>query len=327
MKMKNYITYFMLLGTVLLSAACNDEWEDEIYRKDVGLKAVINEQGVTNVYLPYTPNGEYIYQLPVIVGGSKVNENNLDVHITVDKDTLKDLNEARWKKRTDLYYLELDPKHYELLSPTCHIPAGSSLGLYDIKFKFSGLNLVEKWVLPLTIVEDPSYSVNPRKNYRKALLRVMPYNKYSGSYSATNMQVFLDGNDKAMVANTRTLFVVDETTCFFYAGIISEELIEREKYKINLKFNSDGTITAEPDDPDNAMRFEVDGSPTYEQWVEIDPVYNYIEHHYTTIKLAYKYSDVTTYGEENPIAYRATGTMLMERRLNTLKPEQDQIQW
>ena len=51
--MKKYISYFILLGTVLLSGACNDEWEDEIYRKDIGLKAVINSQGVTSVYLPY----------------------------------------------------------------------------------------------------------------------------------------------------------------------------------------------------------------------------------------------------------------------------------
>lgn len=324
--MKTYIAYLIILGSLFLSTACNDEWKDEIYRKEVGLRAVINDQGVTNVYLPYTPNGEYIYQLPVIVGGSQINESNLDVHIEVDKDTLKYLNEERWKKRDDLYYRELNTKFYELPSPTCHIEAGSCIGLYDIKFKFAGLDLVEKWVLPLTIVEAPSYSTNPRKNYRKALLRIMPYNDYSGKYSTTNMQIFIEDDPKAMIGDFRTFYVVSEKTCFFYAGAISEELKERNKYKVLLTFNPDGSITTSTDDPNNEMRFEVEGTPVYKQWMEIDPVYNYIEHHYTLITLSYKFYDVTTYGKENPIAYRARGTMIMERRLNKLMPEQDQIQ-
>lgn len=325
--MKNYLIYFLLLCTLTITTACNDEWKDEIYRKDIGIKALINAQGVTNIYLPYTPNGEIAYQLPIIVGGSKTNNTDLDVHIAIDKDTLADLNEARWKHRKDLYYLELPEQFYDFPSTTCHIPAGENVGLYDIKFKFSGLDLVEKWVLPLTIVDDPSYTPNPRKNFRKALLRVMPYNNYSGSYAATNMRVFVEDNNSAMVTNTRTLYVVNEKTCFFYAGVISEELQERDKYKILLTFNSDGTITAKAADPANEIGFKVLSTPTYQQSVDNDAVYPYIEHHYTTIQLRYSYNDVSTYGNINPIAYRAEGSMLMERRLNTLMPEQDQIQW
>ena len=325
--MKTYIVYLLVLGSLFLSTACNDEWKDEIFRKEVGLRAVINDQGVTNVFLPYTPNGEYIYQLPVIVGGSQINKSNLDVHIAVDKDTLKCLNEERWKKRDDLYYRELDTRFYELPSPTCHIEAGSCIGLYDIKLKFSGLDLVEKWVLPLTIVENPSYCTNPRKNYRKALLRIMPYNDYSGRYSTTNMQILIEDDPKVMIGDFRTFYVVNENTCFFYAGTISEELKERNKYKVLLTFNSDGSITTVADDLNNEMRFEVEGSPSYKRWMEVDPVYNYIEHHYTSITLSYKFYDITTYGKEHPIVYRARGTMIMERRLNKLMPEKDQIQY
>lgn len=325
--MKSYITYFIYILSFLF-ISCNDNWEEELYRKEVGLKANINSEGVTNIYLPYSPTGEIIYQLPVIIGGSQMNENNLEVHIEVDKDTLKFLNEERWKRREDLYYKELDSRHYEFVSPTCHIAAGECIGLYDIKFKFTGLDLKEKWVLPLTVTEDPSYLVNPRKNYRKALLRVMPYNDYSGNYSATNMQVFIKDTGDPVVANTRTFFVVDENTCFFYAGVTDEELKEREKYKVFLKFNEDGTITAGADpNGNNEMNFYCHGNPTYERWVDEDPVYPYIEHHYTLIRMEYEYYDVTTYGLENPIKYSARGTMLMERRINTIMPEQDQIQW
>lgn len=324
--MKKYIAYVMLLGALVMNSACNDEWKDEIYRNDVGLKAIVNSEGVTNVYLPYQANGEVTYRLPVIVGGSLMNQSNLDVRLAVDTDTLKYLNEARWKHRTDLYYLPLDEQHYEFASPTCHIPAGESVGLYDIKFKFSGLNLVEKWVLPLTIVEGPSYTPNYRKNYRKALLRVMPYNDYSGTYAATNMNVYIQDNTSPMTVDKRTLFVVSENQCFFYAGAISEELIEREKYKVLLTFNEDGTIYARAADPKNEMNFQVQGEQTYRTSMAKDATLPYLEHHYTTIYLKYTYNDVTTY-ENYDIAYRATGNLLMERQINTLMPEQDQIQW
>ncbi|WP_270540012.1 DUF4973 domain-containing protein [Bacteroides zhangwenhongii] len=324
--MKNYITYFILSGTLLLGGACNDEWKDEIYRQDIGLKAVINSEGVTNIYLPYEPNGETVYQLPVIVGGSKMSESDLDIHIAVDKDTLNDLNEARWKRRTDLYYEELPQQNYEFVSPTCHIPAGTAVGLYDIKFKFSGLNLTDKWILPLTIVDDPSYNPNPRKNYRKALLRIMPYNDYSGSYAATNMYVYIEDNTSPTIAETRTLYVVSENQCFFYAGVISEELPDREKYKIILTFNEDGTIYAKAADTDNKMEFELIGQPTYRTSVMADATIPYIEHHYTIIDMEYTYKDVTTY-DDYKISYKAKGSMAMERKLDTLKPERDQIQW
>lgn len=324
--MKNILPVFILLGTLLLGGACNDEWKDEIYRKDIGLRAEVNSEGVTNVYLPYTANGEVTYRLPVVVGGSKMNESNLNIRIAVDPDTLPDLNEARWKQRKDLYYQLLEDQFYELSSPTCLIEAGACVGLYDVKFKFSGLNLVEKWVLPLTIVDDPSYRPNYRKNYRKALLRVMPYNDYSGSYAATSMNVYIENNTSPMTAKKRTLYVVSENQCFFYAGVISEELIQREKYKIILTFNEDGTVDAKAADPNNAMNFQVQGKATYKTSVTKDATLPYLEHHYTTVYMTYTYNDVTTY-DDYAISYRAEGNLLMERKINTLVPEQDQIQW
>lgn len=327
--MRKYITYCLLAAAALLGAACNDNFVEEVWRHDVGLKATINSQGVTNVYLRYAKDGEVTYNLPVIVGGSTENTEDLDVKIAVDPDTLPALNEARWKLRTDLYFQELKEQHYEFLSPVCHIPAGQSTGTFDIKFKFSGLDLVDKWVLPLTIVDDPSYKPNPRKNYRKALLRVLPFNDYSGTYSATSMNVYLSDNTNPMVTDARTMFVVSENQCFFYAGVISEELIDREKYKVVLTFNEDGTLSVNAADPNNEMELEVTSTPTWSSRVRQDDVSSYIDHHYITVNLAYSYKDVTTYKNQNyKIPYRAEGTMTMERKINTLIPDQDQaIMW
>ena len=110
--MKNYIVYFILLLTLVLTGACNNEWVEEVYVQNVGLKAPVNSKGVTDVYLRYRANGEVTYRLPVIVGGSTMNERDLDVAIDVDPDTLIGLNEARWKQREDLYFQLLDKKHY-----------------------------------------------------------------------------------------------------------------------------------------------------------------------------------------------------------------------
>ena len=35
--MKNYIAYFLMSGLLLTNAACNDEWEDEIYYQNIAL--------------------------------------------------------------------------------------------------------------------------------------------------------------------------------------------------------------------------------------------------------------------------------------------------
>ena len=325
--MKNYITSFILLGALVIASACNEEWKEEVYRKEVGLKAIVNSEGVTNIYLPYEKNGECTYQLPVIAGGSTVNDENLDVHIAVDPDTLVDLNEARWKHRKDLYYQELKKQFYEFPSPICRIEAGSSVGLFDIKFKLSDLDLREKWILPLTIVDDPSYTPNPRKNYRKALLRIMPYNDYSGSYSATGTQVYMEGNmNQPISISTRNMYVIDEKSCFFYAGIISEELKDREKYKVKVTFHDNGTLTLKANDPNNEMQFVPKGEPHYETNIVPDKTIPYLEHHYTTLYIEYTYFDISTY-ENHKISYEAKGTMIMERKINPLVPERDQIQW
>lgn len=49
--MKNYIVYFILLLTLVLTGACNNEWVEEVYVQNVGLKAPVNSKGVTDVYL------------------------------------------------------------------------------------------------------------------------------------------------------------------------------------------------------------------------------------------------------------------------------------
>lgn len=329
--MKKYIAY-LTMALALVCSSCNNEFDEEVFYHYIGLKSVLNSEGTTNVYLRYDPTGKAIYNLPVIVGGSTVNKKNLDIKISVDPDTLDQMNLERYKDRKDLYYKLLTEEYYRFVTPTCHIPAGESVGLFDIEFNFENLDLREKWVLPLTVDPDPSYVPNPRKNYRKAFLRVFPFNDYSGSYNSSTMNLKIENTGDPFTVGSRTLYVVDDKTCFFYAGAISEDYINREKYKVNVTFNDDGTLYAEAADPDNEMNFEP-GICSYTFTTKQDETVPNIMHEYTTLTMSYSYDNFTDHvdeetGEPVRINYSASGYYTMERKVNTLIPDRDQaIQW
>lgn len=242
--MKKIYTYLMMLTVSVLIISCNAEWDEEQYEQYVSFSAPVNDKGVTDIYVRYKQGGEVTYKLPMIVSGSIANGKDRTVHIAVDTDTLDILNQARFG-REDLYYVAMEDNRYSFPS-TVNIPAGTFTTLLDITFKLDDIDLFKKWVLPLSIEDDPSYNYvgHPRKNYAKALLRVLPFNDYSGSYSSTAMQVYIkdrDGNidkSEAIATTTRTAYVVDENSVFFYAGAMDEDLINRDKYKVKFYFGT-----------------------------------------------------------------------------------------
>ena len=339
--MRSIYTYIMILATVVLASSCNNEWEGEQYEQYVSFKAPIlaNSEGVTNIYVRYKESGKVTYRLPVIVSGSTVNEQDRDVHVAVDKDTLKTLNIERFSwTRPELWYSELEINKYEF-PEVVHIPAGSFVEQLNIDFNLQGIDMLEKWVLPLTIVDDPSYNYqsHPRKNYAKALLRVIPFNNYSGSYTASTMKVYTYINGKpdtnARTTDNRTGYVIDDNGVFFYAGLVSEDLDKevRKKYKINVHFNEDETLDMEPDDPNNEMKFTLLGTPTYSSTSIADPTRPYLERRYVQIMFEYDFEDFTYGGSSTeviPIKYRVEGSMTLQRNINTQIPDEDQqIEW
>ena len=221
--MKNIYAYLMILATVTLSAACNNEWEDEQYEQYISFKSPIlaGGEGVTDIYVRYKEDGKVTYRLPIVVSGSTTNTLDREVHIAVDKDTLETLNIERFSiHRPGLWYTALEEDKYDF-PKTVHISAGSYVEQLNIDFNLQGIDMLEKWVLPLTIVDDPSYNYksHPRKNYAKALLRVIPFNNYSGSYTSSAMKVYTYINGKpdtnARTANKRTGYVINDNTVFF----------------------------------------------------------------------------------------------------------------
>lgn len=333
--MKIIYNCWFALCMLLLITSCNDEWKDEQYRQYISFKAPIKDKdnGVTPIYVRYNPDGKVRYQLPVIVSGSTTNEQDIDVHVALYEDTLEILNRERFSGRTDLWYTLLEEDKYEF-PEIVHIPAGTCVEQLNIDFDLRGINMTDKWVLPLTIVDDASYNYqgHPRKNYAKALLRVIPFNDYSGSYSTSTMEVYIRNangstDNKPMVTNNRTAYVVDNNTIFFYAGLMSEDLSrdERELYKIYIRFNEDKSLSMWADNEEK-IGFKLYGTPAYSVTETMDVTRPYLKHRYVSFTIEYDFKDVTSRNQE--VLYKVKGTMLLERNLNTQIPDEDQqIEW
>ncbi|MCH5596441.1 DUF4973 domain-containing protein [Niabella ginsengisoli] len=333
--MKKLHIYVAIAVLAFSFSACNDEWKEELYTQMVSFKARLTSEGVSEVYLRYNKNGEVTYNLPVIVSGSQSNHQDLYVKIEVDSDTLNIYNKEKFQYRTDLYFKQLPEQFYQLSSPTCFIPQGVNTQNYPIKFKFDNLDLVERYVLPLTIQDDPSYISNDRKGWRKALLYIRPFNDFSGKYSSTSMNVYLDGQTTLpLVSSTRTAWVVDERSVFFYAGVFEEKSEARGEYKVVMDFSEpetqpDGTQTGTLNvyAPNSEINFELTTPATYQIREVSDPTRKYLVTRYCTVYLKYKYDDISTVPGKR-IRYRADGSMTMARLTNTLIPDEDQaIEW
>lgn len=333
--MKHIVRTILLFAVALSVTSCNDDWTDEQFSQMVSFKSVPNDLGVTDTYVRYNANGEVTYQLPLIVSGSTTNKSTLHVQVALDNDTLPDLNQRKFGSRPELYFAQLPEKYYSFPN-TVEIPAGTSLGVLPINFTLNGIDEAEKWVLPITIVETQNgdYKVNPRKYYRKALLRIRPFNDFSGVYSSTQLlnNRVDDGEANAFNGKTSRAYVVNDSTVFFYAGIRSEDYIDRRNYKIYFHFTKERYqgqkyyVDLYADNP--KMNFKAAGRACYSVQKAMDPNKKYLEHTYITIEnIDYTYTDYTTI-PAYPFEYHVHGSLSLQRDLNTNIPDQDQgIQW
>lgn len=336
-----------ILGVTLVS--CNDEWKDEQYAHYISFKAPLNDNGVTAVYVPYTRHnddgtpvsgvGKSYYELPVLVSGTTTNDRDINVKIG-RSDTLTQLNLERFGNPmyrddiTDLYYKDMST--YATYPGTIQIKSGEDKALLKIDFDFTkdgGIDMVDKWVLPLEIKKDAGYEPHPRKNYAKAMLRVYPYNDYSGNYSATTLTVANKGDDtNATGMETARGYVVDENTIFFYAGTVDESRTDRKNYKVFFLFIPDdesgdmGTVQITSDNAAN-NGFVNNGNATYRIYEQMDEVQPYLKHRYVIISgIDYEYTDQPV--PNVSMDYVVRGILTLERQLNIQIPNEDQaIQW
>jgi hypothetical protein len=310
---------YLYIALSLLHVACNKEWTDELYQKEVSFV----KNGVVRVNAKYKSQGGVVtVKVPVILSGSTGNPDDIQVTIELDKDTLADLNFDRFRLRSDLYFHELPPDNYTFKSMTTVIPKGSLQGYFDLDLKMEGLDLINKYVLPIKIVATSTDNVSKRRWFSKSIMQIIPFNDYSNRYSNAGLIWNRDLPQTGQTALTtphRNAFVVDEHTVFFFAGNIDEEAYDRAKYKVIARFNADSTVTLTA--PDAAINFSQKAG-TYTISKKMDEVQPYLEKTYITMNLEYWYSDITNLAF--PINYRFTGPLTLEKVRNIQIPEEDQ---
>ena len=341
--MKKLYYLMMAMAATLGCTSCNNEWEDEQFVQMASLKAVPGDDGVTPVYLRYNTDGEKVYELPVLISGSTLSEKSHVVHVVLDEDTLEQLNKERYGEREELHYKLLDGQYYSF-PETVEVPAGEAQAILPINFTLGGkdnqnpLDLSDKWILPLTVAEDPSYDyiANPRKHYRKALLNITPFNDYSGTYDGTQYKIYMEGDQsKTFTLNTHRAYVYDDKTIFFYMGLRTIDYVDRKNYKVFVEF-TDEIIDIQKkklriwsdNDGELGNNFKIGENQSYYTIEESDdPKQPYLHYIYITLYLDYTFEDYTTIDGQR-LHYQVAGTLTMQRDLNTLIPDEDQqIQW
>lgn len=327
--MKKSSIQLLFLVVLFVCNACNDEWKEEQFEHYVSFKAPLESEGVANIYVRYKDAQKTTFLQPLEVSGSTTNNSDLSVRVAVDPDTLGILNYERFQTREDFYYKQLNDSYFSI-PQTVNIKSGENTALMAIDFSLKGIDMAEKWVLPLTILEDPvaKYKINPRKYYKKALLRVNPFNSYSGTYSGTALKVVMDGHESEtpIVKSQIRSYVVDENTIFFYAGNIDEDRKDRKNYKVFATFNETGGVTFRAENPN--MKFAVKKDASYTVSEQMDAVRPYLLHRYITINnVDYEFTDYTLVST-TAIKFKVSGSLILERQLNTQIPDEDQsIEW
>lgn len=348
--MKNIYYLFSVVVAVICCTSCNNEWEKEQFEQMVSFNAVPNSDGVTSAYVRYKTGGVVTYNLPVLLSGSTMNTQNRTVHIALDTDTLNVLNRERYGDKDRLYYQLLD-KQYYTMSETVNFPVGESMVPFPISFTLGGtdsanpLDMSDKYILPLTITDDSSfdYQSNPRKHYRKALMNIIPFNDYSGSYSGTQCLIKLEEQADPFTMSQHKAYVLNDKTVFFYMGLRNVDYLDRKYYKLFVEFTGEEYIPGKyklklsTDNPDgNKFRLQTekdnennfrDIQPYYTIETEKNPTKPYLEHTYITLYMAYIFEDYTL-SPGKRLTYKVAGTLSMQRDKNTLIPDEDQqIQW
>jgi len=326
--MKSIYTWAAALGCMLLLASCNDEWTDEQYEKYLSFV----HPGETNIYLKYdAQGGKKTHRIPVQVVGSQISGHDIKVDIAIDNDTLAKFNYDNFHSREDLFVKQLAPAHYKFNEMSAVIPGGDVRGYVDVEFSLEGLDTYDRHILPLAISSSSDLVPNPNKHFGKSLITINPFNDYSGQYMLTSEFIEYDdnGNERPekIKVEYRTGKVVDESTIFFFVGMVDETALNRREFIVYAKFiprddnPNKGEVELYTENPDLDLQVQ---NCHFDISEEMDGRLPYLKRRYVVIDVDYTFWDRSS---DFPAKFKYKGNMIMQRSLNILMPEEDQIMW
>ncbi|MPN54213.1 hypothetical protein SDC9_201883 [bioreactor metagenome] len=127
--------------------------------------------------------------------------------------------------------------------------------------------------------------------------------------------------------NNIQVYAVNDSTVFFYAGMVDEDRMDRRNYKIYAHLNDrTNQVTLYSDNPN--MKFQSNDTPVYSIGKTMDITHPYLLKQTIVIKgIDYYFTDYSS-SEVTDYNFTVKGLITMERRINTQISDEDQaIEW
>lgn len=299
-KLHVYTAAFLMACAVI---SCDSNIPDEQFVKKVSL----TKNGMQKYNIDFTDEGTLNLDIPVLVSGTSKNDQDIEVTVALDPDTLADYNFERYRNNEALYYqLPSENMYFFPKGATATIPAGMDYNTIPLTIDLRNFDLYNNYILPLQITNVSTYGI-AQSNYSKLLINLNINNFISGSYTVSGSVWEASMPDQKLAISANSLFTLGANKCYLYMGDIAEENNNRTLYTMTIEV--DKTVYEDRVDNSTSARIRKytnitlgskntdkelcsEGNAWVEQERADDPYDNKLENLVTRIYMKYSYIDL-----------------------------------
>jgi hypothetical protein len=303
MKIINFLTkqsktglILILINFSIMFVSC-DKLPDEQFEKQV----IMTRNGFVDRIIDSTG----VTPLSVSISGTSILDKDLTVKIDVDTTALRLYNFDKFRFDLPLYYQTLPDSCYDLSNKTIIISKGNEYGTLPIKLNVGKIDKFKQYVLPLSVSSTSDYVIG-QTDYKTILMHILLQNKFSGRYAMSGILHNTKEGDHS-ISMTRRLYMLDSKNCYFYAGNVDDENINRTDYIVKMTLNNDKTISLSASNAD--IYFKPDASAVSPKKTN---VYEIMTEGSYKFYVSYGYADISVKGF--PVAYTFRGELTFDMK-------------
>lgn len=252
---KAFARLAILSPILLIAVSCN---EDEMFNKEQYEKIVclVSDDDFVFSVDHSLEQEESVGYLSVVVGGSKMIDQDVTIEFEPDNELLDRYNKVNFDIETDKFAKLLPTQRYNIPSMSVTMQAGSNdqYVLFPIHVKTEGISPDTTYVIPLRIKSISNYKLHPEKT--AALYRVRIQNKYATQtpvtlYSSKGTSQTVNQEIPEAFSTTKTVFPISGKQIRMYAGkiLFDDKNVTEEGLKQNsviVEINDDNTLKILP---------------------------------------------------------------------------------
>jgi hypothetical protein len=273
-----YTNIILILALVMLGImSCN---RDEVFEKEQYKNVLSLVSGEENVFTKFydLEQDESTGYISASVGGTNATTKEITLNLEKDPSLMEKYNIAQFDVDVSRYNPQLPSDKYDIESLRMVIPAGEIKGVIPVRVRPAGLSPDSIYFIPLRIVSQDHYEVNPEKNY--VLYGVRLKNRWAlgdGSTNYTMRGKLKIGASEIEAPGTKKVFPLSKNQVRVMAGneTYASSVVTFRKGAVILTVENDRSVTVRPyanlnieqinGDPEYPNRFfiEDDGFKTY----------------------------------------------------------------